>query len=264
MEIKERMQVYESFSNTSQCIMFTTDVASRGLDFPMVDWIIQFNPAREIREYVHRVGRTCRMGNKGDAVIFLEPQEMSYVDLLYKNNLIIETLNIHSVFKLVNKNADIVESEANNLYGTIRKQVSDETIHKLALSAFNATIKAYTSYPKTMRSIFNLKNIHQGHLADSFALKQTPKEIQSMIRSKNFNSNTNFSTNTFNSNDFSTINNNSNRVQRKRKFESKVNLFENKNPKKLSLQSASALLSEEFKGGIVSGPGTKKANKRKH
>jgi ATP-dependent RNA helicase DDX18/HAS1 len=49
-----------------------TDIAARGLDIPQVDWIIQYDPPLDIKEYIHRVGRTCRGANaKGKALLFL-------------------------------------------------------------------------------------------------------------------------------------------------------------------------------------------------
>jgi ATP-dependent RNA helicase DDX31/DBP7 len=63
-------------------VLLCTDVAARGLDFPAVTSIIQYDPAGEPSEYVHRVGRTARLGQRGEALMLLLPSERGYVDLM--------------------------------------------------------------------------------------------------------------------------------------------------------------------------------------
>ena len=55
------------------------DVAARGLEFPAVTGIVQFDTPGEASEYVHRVGRTARLGQRGEALLFLLPSEREYV-----------------------------------------------------------------------------------------------------------------------------------------------------------------------------------------
>lgn len=63
------------------------DVASRGLDLPKVDWIIQFTAPPTPQDYVHRVGRTARVGHKGSAVIILALSELGYVTKLEEHGI---------------------------------------------------------------------------------------------------------------------------------------------------------------------------------
>ena len=63
--------------------MLCTDVAARGLDIPDVDWIIQYDPPDDPKEYIHRVGRTARGATgKGRALLFLLPSELGFLKYL--------------------------------------------------------------------------------------------------------------------------------------------------------------------------------------
>jgi ATP-dependent RNA helicase DDX55/SPB4 len=60
-------------------------VMARGVDIPLVDWVIQFDPPSSATAFVHRCGRTARIGRKGSAILFLLPSEANYVDFLKIN-----------------------------------------------------------------------------------------------------------------------------------------------------------------------------------
>jgi ATP-dependent RNA helicase DDX18/HAS1 len=71
-------------------ILLCTDVAARGLDIPSVDWIIQYDPPDDTKEYIHRVGRTCRgQYQKGKALIFILPSEKNYINHLLHSKVIL-------------------------------------------------------------------------------------------------------------------------------------------------------------------------------
>ncbi|KAJ1978684.1 ATP-dependent RNA helicase dbp4 [Dimargaris verticillata] len=70
-----RLDVFDKFKSTKNAVLFATDLAARGLDFPAVDWVVQMDCPDDTDTYIHRVGRTARYGSKGQALLFLLPSE---------------------------------------------------------------------------------------------------------------------------------------------------------------------------------------------
>ena len=66
----ERQKAIKKFSSGEIPILVATDVASRGLDFPNVSYVFNFDMPKNIEDYIHRIGRTGRVGNKGKAISF--------------------------------------------------------------------------------------------------------------------------------------------------------------------------------------------------
>uniref|UniRef100_A0A8C3IB21 ATP-dependent RNA helicase n=1 Tax=Chrysemys picta bellii TaxID=8478 RepID=A0A8C3IB21_CHRPI len=71
----KRMEVYNDFVRKKSAVLFATDVAARGLDFPAVNWVIQFDCPEDANTYIHRVGRTARYKEGGEALLVLLPSE---------------------------------------------------------------------------------------------------------------------------------------------------------------------------------------------
>jgi ATP-dependent RNA helicase DDX49/DBP8 len=76
---KRRMAALDRFKGGSIPILLATDVASRGLDIPTVDLVVNFDLPTLARDYVHRVGRTARAGRKGWSLSFVSQYDVELV-----------------------------------------------------------------------------------------------------------------------------------------------------------------------------------------
>ncbi len=70
MSGQDRQRVIQAFNRGQLVYLFTTDLASRGLDIPDLACVIQYDLAKDQATYVHRSGRTGRMGQKGLVLTF--------------------------------------------------------------------------------------------------------------------------------------------------------------------------------------------------
>uniref|UniRef100_A0A3P8ULA5 ATP-dependent RNA helicase n=1 Tax=Cynoglossus semilaevis TaxID=244447 RepID=A0A3P8ULA5_CYNSE len=71
----KRVEVYNDFLKKPNAVLFATDIAARGLDFPAVNWVLQFDCPEDADTYIHRVGRTARYKEGGEALLLLLPSE---------------------------------------------------------------------------------------------------------------------------------------------------------------------------------------------
>jgi len=75
MEQRERDHSLWAFKSGKAKVLVATDVAQRGLDIRNVQCVVNYDPANNMEDYVHRIGRTGRAGEKGDAYTFLYENE---------------------------------------------------------------------------------------------------------------------------------------------------------------------------------------------
>ncbi|KDR10427.1 probable ATP-dependent RNA helicase DDX47 [Zootermopsis nevadensis] len=71
MSQNKRLGALTKFKAKNRSILISTDVASRGLDIPHVDVVINFDIPTHSKDYIHRVGRTARAGRAGKSITFV-------------------------------------------------------------------------------------------------------------------------------------------------------------------------------------------------
>ncbi|CAK7240724.1 MAG: ATP-dependent RNA helicase dbp4 [Sporothrix thermara] len=70
-----RLEILKRFASAKHACLFATDVVARGVDIPMVDWVVQVDCPEDADTYIHRSGRTARYQSAGKAILFLDPSE---------------------------------------------------------------------------------------------------------------------------------------------------------------------------------------------
>ncbi|CAI0400793.1 unnamed protein product [Linum tenue] len=159
---QKRTSTFFDFCKAEKGILLCTDVAARGLDIPAVDWIVQYDPPDEPKEYIHRVGRTARgEGAKGNALMFLIPEELQFLRYLKAAKVPVKEYEFDEK-KLANVQTHLEKLVANNYY-----------LNKSAKEAYRSYILAYNSH--SMKDIFNVHRLDLQAVAASFCFSGPPK-----------------------------------------------------------------------------------------
>ncbi|KAL7604338.1 hypothetical protein Lser_V15G16919 [Lactuca serriola] len=159
---QKRTTTFFDFCKAEKGILLCTDVAARGLDIPSVDWIVQYDPPDEPKEYIHRVGRTARgEGAKGNALLFLIPEELQFLRYLKAAKVPVKEYEFDEK-KMANVQSHLEKLVANNYY-----------LNKSAKDAYRSYLLSYNSH--SMKDIFNVHRLDMQAVAASFCFSNPPK-----------------------------------------------------------------------------------------
>ena len=78
LEQKERDEVMLDFRNNKVDVLVATDIVSRGIDVDDIPLVINYDVPRDAEDYVHRIGRTARAENKGEALTLVSPEDKHF------------------------------------------------------------------------------------------------------------------------------------------------------------------------------------------
>ncbi|KAI9754163.1 MAG: hypothetical protein M4579_004831 [Chaenotheca gracillima] len=184
-----RTSTLAAFSRSKEpAVLVCTDVASRGLDLPNVEFVIEYDPPYSKGDHLHRVGRTARAGRDGRALIFLLPgDEEGYVSVLkevYRDggvglarNEPDEMLKRGFVPNGKVTSHDWEEKATEWQLDIERWALEKPQVLEQARRAFQSHVRAYATHVASERSIFNIKTLHLGHLAKAFGLRDRPGKM---------------------------------------------------------------------------------------
>ena len=122
---EEREVTMGNFRKGSLQVLIATDVSARGIDIPNVEYVVNYDLPESSENYVHRVGRTGRGTQKGQAVSFCSTEEKELLAEIEKNlGKDISRLEISKADYRYTK--DISDAKANNWQALMKEAAFDE------------------------------------------------------------------------------------------------------------------------------------------
>ncbi|XP_071428237.1 ATP-dependent RNA helicase DDX55 isoform X1 [Pithys albifrons albifrons] len=179
----KRNKIFTEFRKLPGGILVCTDVMARGIDIPEVHWVLQYDPPSSARfalfaacqhfrvrltlllggssAFVHRCGRTARIGNVGSALVFLLPMEESYVNFL--------SINQKCPMQEMKPQTNVLD-----LLPKLKSMaLADRAVFEKGMKAFVSYVQAYAKHECNL--IFRIKDLDFASLARGFALLKMPK-----------------------------------------------------------------------------------------
>lgn len=161
MPHNKRTAVYRGFlDSTGGSVLFCTDLAARGLDFPDIDWVIQFDPPQDPKSFLHRCGRTARSGRSGNALVFLLKKEDAYIEMMSNRSVPMTEFSIE------------IPGNDFDFESLKEKSLKIREIYESGIKAFVSYIRFYQEHQA--KFIFRLKELDIPSLARTFGLLRLP------------------------------------------------------------------------------------------
>ncbi|GBN75348.1 putative ATP-dependent RNA helicase DDX10, partial [Araneus ventricosus] len=157
-----RMEIYDEFCKKNHAVMFATDIAARGLDFPNVNWVVQLDCPEDVNTYIHRAGRTARFEKNGEALLVLLPSEAkSMVQQLHSRKIPIEEIQVNP------KKLQSIQKKLELLCGR------DEMLKDTGQRAFKAYLK--NIFLMKDKTVFDASAVDFNLYAQSLGLTTAPR-----------------------------------------------------------------------------------------
>ena len=122
-EQEERDEAMEAFRSGKVKILIATDITARGIDIPDVQMVINYDLPDKAEYYVHRIGRTGRGKNRGDAISFCSPSEKEYLDEI--ESFILSRVTVLQVSKFAEKDARALSNTNDKRLEMLMKEVEE-------------------------------------------------------------------------------------------------------------------------------------------
>lgn len=166
----KRNKIFMEFRKLQSGILVCTDVMARGIDIPEVNWVLQYDPPSNASAFVHRCGRTARIGHGGSALVFLLPMEEAYINFLAINQ------------KCPLQEMSLQRNTVDLLPKLRALALADRAVFEKGMKAFVSFVQAYAKHECSL--IFRLKDLDFAGLARGFALLRMPRMPE--LRGKQF------------------------------------------------------------------------------
>jgi ATP-dependent RNA helicase DDX18/HAS1 len=157
-----RTATFFDFCKATSGVLLCTDVAARGLDIPYVDWIVQYDPPDDPKEYIHRVGRTARGATgAGRALLLLLPEELGFLKYLRAARVAMAEYEFPDA-KIANVQGQLEALVEKNYY-----------LNRSAKDAYRSYILSYASH--SLKHIFNVHALDLAACAKGFGFSTPPR-----------------------------------------------------------------------------------------
>ena len=157
----KRLATYTDFCAKKHCVLFATDVAARGLDFPHVQWVVQVDCPEDVPTYIHRTGRTARHTASGRALLLLAPHEGKMVDKLTASRVQMQRLQ---------PSAKHIHPLKPRLQSLLAERPELKYTAQRALVAYVRSVSLASE-----KTVFDPKALDLGPIAESMGLMAPPR-----------------------------------------------------------------------------------------